>query len=116
MNISDFNHKTHDTSQKAMLYGHQMKPSIVCNDGFTMSVQGSSTHYCSPRSVEKDYYAMEIGFPSYDEPLIHKFMDGDVGVTDPTDTVYGYVPADIIDEVIVKHGGINEELTFAPKK
>lgn len=115
MNISDFNRLTHDTSSKALEYGLQMKPKIICNDGFTMSVQGSSGHYCSPRSVEKDYYSMEIGFPSIAEPLIYPFMDGDIEDTDPTNTVYGYVPCDIIDEVIIKHGGINQQLTFEKK-
>lgn len=112
MNISDFNYKTYDDSRIEL--GHQMKPKIVCNDGFTMSVQGSSGHYCEPRSVEKDYYRMEIGFPSQREESLMPFIDGD-DKTDPTDTVYGYVPCDIIDEIILKHGGINEKLTFKPK-
>ena len=115
MNISEFNYRTYDNSSRALENGFQMKPKIHCNDGFVMSAQGSSTHYCEPRSVEKDYYSMEIGFPSQDEPILYKYMDGDIETTIPTDTVYGYVPCDIIDELIVKHGGINEELTFKNK-
>lgn len=107
MNISEFNLKTFDEGND-----YQMKPRIICNDGFSMSVQGSYSAYCSPRRTVDDYYSMEIGFPSESEPTIYEFMDGEVGVTNPTDTVYGYVPCWIIDEIIVKHGGINEELTF----
>jgi len=28
----------------------------------------------------------------------------------PTDTVYGYVPVSIVDEVIAKHGGFKSEI------
>lgn len=109
MNISQFNEKTYDNTSESAAYGHQMKPGIICNDGFKMSVQGSSGHYCTPRSLEKDYYSMEIGFPSEKEDLIMQWADNP---SDPTDSVYGWVPVDVIDQVITKHGGINEELTF----
>jgi len=114
MNISEFNLKTFDSSERAQEMGFQMKPQIICNDGFKMSVQGSSGHYCFPRELDRDYYKMEIGFPSEVEPLIMKWIDGDEN-SDPTQCVYGYVPCSVIDEVIIKHGGINEELTFKPK-
>ena len=38
---------------------------VVCADGFSMSVQASETHYCSPREdgAEK-YTAVEVGYPT----------------------------------------------------
>jgi len=75
MTLSDFNLKTYDTSKFAIAYGHQMKPRIFCVDGFNMSVQGSAGHYCSPRSLEKDYYKMEIGYPSEIEETILPFAE-----------------------------------------
>ena len=90
--------------------GMCFRPRIVCNDCFSMSVQGSYGHYCTPR-VTQDYYSeMEIGFPSEVEDLILKFAEDNSW---PTGTVYPCVPVDIIQQVIDKHGGINEEQTFS---
>lgn len=109
MTISEFNQKTYNPTQREIEFGVQKKPRIVCNDGFSMSVQGSSSHYCYPRTLAKDYWEMEIDFPSEVEPLLLNWADESEL---PTDTVYGYVPVTVIDQVIEAHGGINEELTF----
>jgi hypothetical protein len=39
-------------------------PKIECVDGFSISVQASSTHYCSPRDNEGPWDTVECGFPS----------------------------------------------------
>lgn len=89
------------------------RPRIICKDGFTMSVQGSEGHYCSPRKTQDWYNEMEIGFPTQKEEDIMSYMDG---YEDPTESVYGYVPCEIIEKVIDKHGGIDELQTFNPDK
>jgi hypothetical protein len=72
-----------------------------------MSVQVSSSHYCTPRINNADFYSkVEIGYPSEVEPLIMEFAEQ---ADRPTDTVYGYVPVSIVDEVIAKHGGFKVE-------
>ena len=44
---------------------------VICADGFSMSVQASETHYCSPRETGAERYtAVEIGYPSDGEPLL----------------------------------------------
>ena len=79
---------------------------VVCADGFKMSVQGNEGAYCEPRlNHQKKYSLVEIGFPSEVEPLLMPWCEDK---TKPTDTVYGYVPVDIVTSVIVKHGGIVE--------
>jgi len=85
------------------------RPMIVCNDGFNMSVQGSSFHYCSPRLTQSWYNSMEIGFPSEVEELIMEYVEDK---DNPTETVYGYVPCELIQKVIDKHKGIDVEATF----
>jgi len=107
MNIKEFSIVTFDEGND-----YQRKPKIVCNDGFTMSVQGSTTHYCQPRDTVSHYLTMEIGFPSVKEELIMPFVEDE---TRPTDTVYARVPCEIIDDVLKKHGGINIEKTFSKK-
>ncbi len=93
---------------------------IICEDGFTMSIQASANHYCQPRQnffeVEKEsgsnefetvidyniYTHFEIGFPSEGEPLLIEYAED---ISDLTGTVYGYVPKELIEKVIEKHGG-----------
>lgn len=75
---------------------------VACDDGFTMSVQASSGHYCSPRSDSGPWTSVEIGFPSNIEPLLFDYAE------DPgnwTGTVYGYVPIELAAAVVELHGG-----------
>lgn len=85
---------------------YQMCEKVICNDGFTMSVQASEAHYCTPRqSYDGPYSAFEIGFPSQAEDLIAEYAEDTSSAL--TDTVYPQVPVDLIDQVIEKHGGID---------
>ena len=79
---------------------------MICADGFEMSVQAHQSAYCSPRidNAEK-YTSVEIGFPSEKEPVLIDFADEP---SRPTETVYGYVPVQIVTLVLAKHGGIVE--------
>lgn len=92
-------------------YKHREKydtrfPPMVCADGFTMSVQGHYGTYSHPRDDFAEYYtAVEVGFPSAREELLMPYIDGGPD-TDPTQTVYGYVPVGIIELIVAKHGGL----------
>ena len=91
-------------------------PHIVCEDGFTMSVQVGYSLYCTPKKVAKRYSAVEIGYPSEPEELIKEYAElapFDEDTTDYTDTVYPYVPVKIVDKVLKKHGGINLNETLS---
>ena len=81
-------------------------PYVVCKDGFEMSVQAGQSLYSEPRYVADSYEEAEIGYPSEEESLITSYAEDNENLCD---TVYGYVPCSIIDEVIEKHGGIDEE-------
>jgi len=80
-------------------------PHIVCNDGFEMSVQAGQSLYSEPRDVADSYEEAEVGFPSTEESLLTTYAEDEENLCG---TVYGYVPCSIIDEVIKKHGGIDE--------
>jgi hypothetical protein len=86
------------------------RPKIVCMDGFKMSVQGNEMTYSIPKKVATEFTAMEIGFPSAQEDLIMEFIDR--LVLEPTQSVYGYIPIDLIEKIVEKHGGIDESVTF----
>ena len=78
-------------------------PVVICRDGFTMSVQADKNMYCSPRSDSGPYKSVEIGFPSDIESLILSYAETRVN---PTETVYPYVPVELVNQVIEKHGGL----------
>lgn len=103
-------------------YFQDRRPRIVCNDGYSVSVQADQYTYCTPRytqwqnengwqvmsiknNFETDRYtpyeSVELGFPSEADELINSFAEGD----DYTNTVYGYVPVKIVEQLIEKHGG-----------
>jgi len=95
--------KGHYPDERASV-GIQVFPRMECADGFTMSVQGHRGAYCSPRTNYADRYTqVEVGFPSEREELLMPYIEGDED-TDPTETVYGFVPVSIIEEVIAKLG------------
>ena len=77
---------------------------VVCADGFSMSVQAHDGAYCEPRrDAQRKYTLVEVGFPSAEEELIMPWAEDR---NQPTETVYGYVPVDVVTNVIVKHGGM----------
>lgn len=79
---------------------------IVCADGFSMFVQANENAHCEPRlNKQRKYNLVEVGYPSHEEELLMPWAENR---DEPTDTVYGYVPVDIVTNVIVKHGGIVE--------
>lgn len=103
MNLAEFVEVTYNESD------WHVRKRIVCNDGFSMSVQGNKGAYCSPRSSEREYDTMEIGYPSEKEELIMEYAESP---DNPTGTVYGYVPVSVIQQVIDKHNGISFKQTM----
>ena len=80
---------------------------VMCKDGFNFSVQAANWKYCSPRSDVGPYHEVEVGFPSQREELIMPWMEGsESSGADPTQSVYAWVPASTVMDVIRKHGGM----------
>ena len=55
------------------------------------------------------YSLVELGFPSVEDVLINEFAE----TKNYTNTVYGYVDVDIVESLILKHGGIDFNKTFS---
>lgn len=91
------------------------RPRLVFENGFSVSIQAGSGMYCSPRRDKGPYSDLEIGYPSdiVDEWSI--YMDGNPEITDPTSTVYPYVPVLIIVDFLKMCGdcSIDEKQFFA---
>lgn len=97
--VKEYLEQTFDPNNRYFVRKH-----ITCNDGFTISVQGGTNgHYCSPREYCNIYDKVECGYPSEEESLLIEFAENP---NLPTQTVYPCVPIDIVESVILKHGGI----------
>lgn len=91
-----------------------LRPHAVCADGFRISIQASQYHYCTPREDGQiDYKQVELGYPSKEEEMILDFAEDP---DDPTNTVYGYVPVEVVDKMLEKHGGITAYKSQRSKK
>lgn len=67
-------------------------PVEIDDTPYKLSVQASSSHYCSPREdLQELYEDVEIGFPNFNFSKEFIFLYAEDGVY-PQDTVYGYVP------------------------
>lgn len=96
--------KTYNTSNLGD-YHPFLRSRVQCNDGFSISIQASLCHYCEPRrTFEGPYTEVELGYPSCSEELLIPYMEDDC--CEPENTVYPYVPVEVVDKVIKKHGGI----------
>ena len=110
MTIEEFIETTYDVTDVVPgLPFQKIRPRIVCNDGFSLSVQCSEFAYSTPRQNVKKYTAVEIGYPSSEEELLVEYAEDPGSLTG---TVYGYVPIEVVREVLNKHRGINISATF----
>ena len=84
-------------------------PRITCNDGFSISVQGSSFSYATPRedNPPNGYTHVECGYPSTTPKTADLKGYAELcGTDDYTETVYGYVPVEVVQAELDAHGGI----------
>lgn len=81
-----------------------IRPYIHCPDGFEISVQASAIHYCIPRRNNAKFYEkVELEFPNRKDDLIIEYAETP---DKPTETVYSFVPIELVEKLIQKHGGI----------
>lgn len=79
-------------------------PAVKCADGFWISIQGHEGAYSKPRQTCYNIYEydeMEIKTSEVLPERFNQYRDGD-------SSIYGYVPVEIIESLLVEHGGIAE--------
>ena len=81
-----------------------MRNRIECPDGFSISVQASKYHYCSPRETNMGWYnEVECGYPSTDDisDELKKYAETP---SNYISSIYGYVPIRIVIRELNRHG------------
>lgn len=86
-----------------IVYGQRLNTRLYCKDGFSFSIQSSKKHYCKPREDDPPYTQYEIGDPTKYEPLLAPYRCEHDG-----SGIYGWVPVDVINDMIDTHGGLRE--------
>ncbi len=77
-------------------------PKFICADGYEVSIQASSGHYCAPREDKAwPYHRFELGFPTALDEEIASYAED----KETRSTVFGFVPVENVILVINKHGG-----------
>ena len=79
-------------------------PLIECHDGFTISVQAHPLSYCQ-RNTEGKLVTVECGLPST-KPKTPEFLLYAEDNSRYTETVYGWVPVEVVEAELKAHGGI----------
>jgi len=92
--------------------GTAWRTRVECDDGFSMSVQASRGHHSTPRAIALSYSEVEVGYPSEAEDILLPWIDTDH--LPPTEAVYIYVPVEIIDCIIDRHGGLTDPQSSPP--
>lgn len=105
MAINNVNEFLRKTFSKTIFGTSALRPIAVCADGFNLSIQASSMHYCRPSKdlQDGDYSKVELSYLSEEVEEFLPFAEDDEA---PLATVYGYVPVETVDAVLAKHGGI----------
>lgn len=85
-----------------------VRPRVVCADGWHASIQASNFHYCSPREDDAEAYShWEIGFPKTLDPELASYAEDPANTLDDS-TDYGvfpHTPVGVVVTLINKHGG-----------
>lgn len=82
---------------------HGMVMRLACHSGLTLSVQASRFAYCTPREDGMPHYShVEVGFPS---ERVEALMEWAESPDVPTETVYGWVPVEVVERVVNENGG-----------
>lgn len=82
---------------------YSVRKPIRCADGYSISVQGgTSFHYCIPREHVNEYECVECGYPTVLDKELAEYAEE----PDTTETVFGFVPLEVVEQIVTKHGGI----------
>ena len=106
-NVEEFLERTYKLEGVPGFEFQMTRPRVLCVDGYSVSIQAGKYLYCiSDRGLRENakcFESVELGFPSVEDDLINDLAEDPEC---PTDTVYGYVPVNLVNKLMEKHGGI----------
>lgn len=82
-------------------------PPIVCKDGTFISAQAGENYHCYPKENLEDFEYETVEVFKNDDMLEESLMSPFESGCD--DYIFDNVPVEIIDVIIEKHGGIDDE-------
>lgn len=126
MNVQKFLQQTTRIHKGSYGIFEKVRPHITCKDGFNVSVQAGLfggwydsievTHGFRFGGIH--FKEVELGYPNMEDDLIKEYAEwatkegpDEEEVQDYLNTVYPYVPIEVVEKLIEKHGGIDEEKT-----
>lgn len=94
------------------------RPIMVMGDGSKISVQASAFHYCEPRRSGLDSYkSYEVSYPSQIIDQLRDYVETPVESDEELlESVYPNVPAELLSQIVMEHGGVDKEATLHPEK
>lgn len=85
-------------------------PSLVCADGFRMSVQASARHFSTPRVNGAEYYShVEVAYATQNCALLAPYGGEDTDICEN-------VPVEVVEAILLEHGGLDIRATVAFKR
>ena len=92
-------------SERIRLAQIKLLPRFVCADGFSLSVQASNIHRCSPQNLTGPYSTVECGCLSEPVPELMPYITPEDGIPE-TECSYQNVPVETLVALINRHGGL----------
>ena len=102
MTVNDFLNMYNETYPNSKI--NRTRPRFVCKDGWNVSIQAGHGLYSIPRRRAWYYTNVELGYPSVAEELLRPYAENEGNLTG---TVYVSVPVELVENVIMKHGGFD---------
>ncbi len=84
-----------------------LRPRAECKDGFSISIQDGSNgfpHNSTINPYTGEIETLDLAYPSSDD--CEEIWDYAYDKAIYTDSVYPFVPVDLVDRLITRHGGI----------
>jgi hypothetical protein len=97
--------KTHQEMYRRQFLFRMARP-ITCKDGFRMSVQASSGHYCSPRFTLPYSRYTHFEVQAAQDVFLMPYAES------CSSSIHPQVPRGVITKCIDYHGGLSDELEY----
>ena len=85
----------------------------TCPDGWSVSIIARRGAYCDPRDDRGPWTHVELGFPTAHEPDLEVYKEPPPEARHE-DSVFPYVPVEVVEAILVKHGFVLAELCLCP--